>query len=74
MIKWLGDEIIQHLPKEIYYNSEQHDFCQQNSTTPGIGLGTAHKTVLWSTGTPAMTTHGSANLWDTEDKVKLKTD
>ena len=32
-----------------------------------------HKTVLWSPGTPAMTTHGSANLWDTEDKLKLKT-
>jgi len=32
-----------------------------------------HKTVLWSQETPAMTTHGSANLWDTEGKAKLKT-
>jgi hypothetical protein len=57
----------------VYYNREWHDFCQQSRKTPGIGRGTAHRTVLWSPGTPATTTHGSANLWDTEEKVKLQT-
>jgi len=32
-----------------------------------------HRTVLWSPGTRATTTHGSANLWDTQDKMQLKT-